>query len=233
MNEELDPYAPPRADPLPSVAAAVEDSGSLWRVVDGRVQVRHMAKLPDIYLDGAPDDGFGRPHTQVMTRLPATLNGALWLPVGIAVLLGWLPLNGVVLFLFCVSNALQLVRIKEPRVSFLLRVPAPGAARWRAWLWPVFYFAAIGAAYYLSWNRGTSEAGGFINIFLLASGTMATLRLVVDKGFGHARKCGDGWFELKGIKPAFIARLEEIQQQRPPLKWLRELEQEETGETEC
>ncbi len=213
-SNSIYPYSPPRVDSVPEFPS-VGDSGSLWRVVDGRLQVRHMAQLPDISIDGAPNDAPRECYAQAMTRLPVYLNGVLWLPVGIAVSLRWLRLDGVILFLVCVWFALLFVKVKEPHVFFYRRI-LTSADRWRSWLRSFCCLSVVMYANSLAWKKGGLESFGWFNSILLTFGTIAALQLAVDRGFGHVRKRTDGWFELKGIRPAVIARLEEIQQRQPP-----------------
>jgi hypothetical protein len=216
MNEEPNPYEPPRADPLPVASGMGDsDSGSLWRVMDGKLQVRHMASLPDICIDGAPEGEPGRRYSQAMHRVPRGITGLVWVVVGVVALSGWLPLNNLTIFILCVANALP-VAVSEPRVLFFRSHSAMRAARSSSSWWLALFVAAVASAFFFPSGSGFYEAGGTFNVIALLGGPLLLLRSIMDSGFGQARKREDGWFELKGIAPAAIARLEELQKRMPP-----------------
>ncbi len=214
MNEEPDPYAPPRAD-LPAGAEVVGDSGSLWRVVEGRLQVRHMAQLPDVCLSGGAAGEPGGRHSVFMRRIPGWLTGAVWLTTGFLALPGWLPLKFGGIFILSIVNALPLAET-PPRVLFFRSHSSLREGRLRAWAWFVPYAAIVGGTFLFHRSKDVFEAGGTFNIMTLGLGAWVLVRSFCDRGYGRARKLADGWFELLGIPSSVIARLEEIQQGKPP-----------------
>lgn len=219
MKGELDPYAPPRADPLPAAATLPVDSGSLWRVVDGRLQFRDGAVLPDIGPDGSPNGEPGPPFSLVLETksLPALVRGLGLLLLGIIFAARMFPSGGVWtswFFAFFLAVA-WLPRWLGPKIRLQVfrSKPKEQAALYRGLLW-VFAVAILQFSAQMRWPGIRPEE--FWAYMGMTFASYQFVLLATGKA-PPAREVEDGWFEWKGLKPEAIPHLEEIQQRHPPI----------------
>ena len=68
MNEEPNPYAPPAIHEEPHLSGS-PDSGRLWRVMDGQLEVRHLASLPNVCVAGSQEGESGAYQSTLMPRV--------------------------------------------------------------------------------------------------------------------------------------------------------------------
>ncbi len=213
-SNSIDPYAPPRAEPL-TVFSDGNDSGSLWRVVDGRLQFRDGAVLPDIGPDGSPNGEPGPRFSLALETkaLPALMRG-LGLPIlGFASLSGILPWGGAKIGAFFPlfwlpywlgpKVRIHLVRSKSRERSILYRL--------------LFGTLAVGlllSTVLLNWLK--AHAADLLLYPWIVLGILQLVLLITGKA-PHAREVEDGWFEWSYLKPEAILHLEEIQRSRPPV----------------
>ncbi|WP_265594534.1 hypothetical protein [Haloferula sp. BvORR071] len=215
MNHELNPYAPPAGHEEPRVSGS-PDSGRLWRVMDDRLEVRHLANLPNVCVAGSLEAEPGAYQSMLMRRVPPWWIGVVWLVFGILAFVGWLSLSPLPFALVTIANILATTS-KEPRVEFFRSHSASRSSAMRTWLWMAGIFVGMVVVIYLESHKGVIfRACGPINIAVLLLGALILLRSIRDSRFGMASKLSDGWYEMRGIAPAVIARLEEIQRLTPP-----------------
>lgn len=216
MNGELDPYAPPRADPVPAMVAIPggKDSGSRWRVVEGRLEVRQKASLPDIPLDGSQP---GTPGTRYpllfeTSALPGAVRAVGLLLLGIACLAGVLssPFTGNLLLLATAVGPGWL----KPRLRVRgFRSKSQDSA---FVLVALLAISTVGFLLLAIASRWPEVFPAYCGIYLGMALGVYQLILILRGKVPPAREVGDGWFHLKGAAPQAIRRLEEIQQGQPP-----------------
>lgn len=217
MNEEPNPYTPPQVDAWPAVSGIeYPNSGTLWRVVDGKLQVRPAASLPDVAIDGSPPGETGKRMALVIRIMPEWLFGLLWLAIAAARLYERVSYNVFLLMFFAVAFLPALLG-KRLRVQ-LYRT---NAEIMRATLRYLVTIAVIIGLIFAGPFFGLREIlpvreGGVLAIIALYYGCLHLFHHLRGGSLGWARAVGDGWFELKGIAPAAIASLEALQQRIPP-----------------
>jgi hypothetical protein len=205
MTHEPNPYAPPEVDPAaPNV---YPDSGSLWRIADGRLQVRNQASLPDVCIYGSPEREPGTRSSIVFNTTPEFVVGITWIALGLALIAGLVPRELTFPMIFIVLAPMLFG--KKVRVLAFRSGDATRSAGVRNLVSMVISiavdFALARYASFLPWRIPTLAA------MALVFGVVRLVRFGVGKRFGWARFLKDGWFEIPGIAPAAIVRLEEIQ----------------------
>ncbi|WP_367870346.1 hypothetical protein [Luteolibacter sp. Populi] len=210
MNPEpdIDPYAPPASDPtLPPLSPA--DSGSLWRVVGGRLQVRKSASLPDVCIDGSPDHEPGQRYPLEFSTLLPGISTATWC-VFLAILFSY-NLKPMFLFLGC-GIVMVLPWLFEKKVRVLAFRSRRSAGRSR--LLEILLLAGFVGFAFAAMNFPRDPAGSYF--YLLPFGVLAVLAIlshfIPGRTPSRAKALPGDWFELKGIAPAAITRFEELQQ---------------------
>ena len=217
MNDEPNPYTPPQADPWPAVSdISYPDSGTLWRVVAGKLQVRHMASLPDIAIKGEPEGEPGRRMSMVIRIMPEWLYGVLWLGVAAVGLTGWLS-DDMFIYLFLAAAFLPDFLGKKVRVMMF----RTNAEMRRTTLWIVLFVALLIGLIFVAPFFETPELllfwkGGTLSLIAFYFGVLHLIHHFKGGSLGWGRGREDGWFQVSGIAPAAIARLEELQQRMPP-----------------
>ena len=213
MNSETNPYAPPSVDPTPSSAAS-QDGGKLWRVVDGRLQVRNMASLPDVCVYGYPEGEPGTRVSVVLQTLPNWVGQLSWLAAVAMVFwegLGWQWMFAIVLSALILpgllSKKVRLMVFRSQRVArlsiFILRgILFPVAMG-------VAVYGALSYEFRWEWLPSGWHAGVAVGAVLLLG---FLLNLIPGKGPARAVALKGGWFEVKDTAPEAVRRLEEIQQ---------------------
>lgn len=210
-SNSINPYAPPRADPLP-LSPGGDDSGSLWRVLEGRLQFRDGASLPDgLCISGAPA---GEPGSRISLKLE-TRSWLSWLrsvgllAVGMAGLAGLAPGYRVQMGMFYVC-LLSAALGKKPRILVFRSTRHLRANSLRVLL----LVGAVGLVVFF--DRLPSWLVSDIFIYLaLAIGCLNLLFYWTGR-VPPLRRLADGWYEWLRLPPAVVLRLEEIQQRQPP-----------------
>ena len=208
-----DPYAPPRADPT-TAPAVVNDSGSLWRVVDGRLQFREMASLPDVCISGSPP---GEPGTRTSLALESQalmgwVRGVALLLLAIIGLAGVIPWPKAKTLLFFAAFLLPGLLAKKPRILVFRSKRKESAVYGRSLLIGLGFLLLVHLLR-MFWERPSPE--DFLLHVALVMGIVQVVLLLSGK-LPHVRPLGDGWFEWRKLPPAAIHRLKEIQQRTPP-----------------
>jgi hypothetical protein len=201
MSDLLNPYTPPSIEP--SAPRMEVPDGSLWRVEDGRLLVRNYASLPDVCIHGSPpEEPGGRKSLVFRNRRP-------WVFLLLVSIVGIASVTDPDAFRMSLLLMGALNEAAAQRVRVMV-FEATGTAARRLFRWAfafVAFMVLVSAVFRGGWNfDAVGEAVAFAVLYL---GAYAAFYF-----FGRrARRQGKGWFELKGIAPAAIARLAEIQQQ--------------------
>lgn len=217
MNPEPNPYAPPSVDPTrPSVS---QDSGKLWRVLDGRLQVRNLASLPDVCVYGYPAEEPGTRESLVLQTTPGWVWHLLWLPAAAFMIWSDDPMGSWSMGIFFAVIFLPGLLAKKVRIMIFRSRRASRSLSFRILAGPLL----IGLAMYmgfqsqLGWEwlpqRLRSELP-WVAVLL----AVFFWNLIPVKGPARVAAREDGWFEVKGTAPAAIARLAEIQQRSESMR---------------
>lgn len=198
MNGDVNPYAPPSAEP--SAPQTEVPDGSLWRVEGGRLLVRNQASLPDICILGSPPEEPGK-RTSVVFDC-------------------WRLWNVLLFLTFC--SLLMVVEQQILQILIFGALLASGAGGGNV---RVMVFEGRSTALRYRFRSAILLfVIAAVPIFLLegvpssASSNLGLLPVVVSFAAYYlfiqrkALRRDDGWFELRRIAPSAIARLAEIQQ---------------------
>lgn len=217
MNDQPNPYRPPQADPWPAVSGIqYPNSGTLWRIVDGKLQVQPTASLPDVAVDGSPEAAAGKRMALVVRVMPEWLYGVLWLGIAGARLAGWVSYDVFLLMFFAVAFLPGLLG-KRLRVELYRSNAEITRTTVRFLVVIVILVGLLVVAPLLGWTAVSGFwEGGTLALIGVYYGVLHLFHHFRGGSLGWARNAGDGWFELKGIAPAAIARLEDLEKRMPP-----------------
>jgi hypothetical protein len=192
MTSEPNPYAPPSAAPM-APHGAVLDAGKLWRVVDGHLEVRNTASLPDVCVYGYSEYEGGRRASLILSTQPPWFGPLLWLPFWVVIL--WSNLDASYLFGARRAGLLGLMRA--------VLVIAFGVGVY----WLLRYEDGL--------DIGSDNLKQLLFLCLIFFAILA-LRFMPGSGPSRVRTLSDSWFEVCGVPAAVVARLAEIQQRATP-----------------
>lgn len=212
MNSEPNPYAPPSVDPTRPLSAS-QDSGKLWRVVDGRLQVRTMASLPDVCVYGYPEEEPGKRVSMVLQTLPNWVNQMIWLSAAALMIWSDYPIEWTMI-LFFGAIFLPGWLAKKVRIMIFQSRRAARRSMLRGSVFPVVLVLTIFLAgtYGVQWKWEFFGLGGRTDLAVLLLPLLLLSNLIPTKGPSRAKALNDGWFEVKGTAPEAVRRLEGIQQ---------------------
>jgi hypothetical protein len=208
---EVDPYVPPAVDPT-RPSSAWQDSGKLWRVIDGRLQVRNMASLPDVCVYGYPEEEPGKRVSMVLQTLPNWIGQLIWLAAVVFMIWSDYPIEWTMILFF---GAIFLPGWLAKKVRIMIFQSRRAARRLmlRGSVFPVALVLTIflAGSYEVQWKWEFFGLGGGADLAILLLLFLLFLNLLPTQGPSRAKTLGDGWFEVIGTAPGAVARLEEIQ----------------------
>jgi hypothetical protein len=194
------PYAPPSTDP--SAARVEVPDGSLWLVHEGELFVRDRASLPDVCISGSRPEEPG-------TRRSVPIHTSRWWVL--LVLLSFSPAlfaKSGILFLAAIVAG-HLVSNIGKKIRVMVFESHRGLIRKRLHHWIVVVGSAV-LTFWLIDSSGHWIASSEFSMVMVACGFYWNFP-------GHRFRAvpfKEGWYELRGIAPAAIARMEEIQRER-------------------
>ena len=217
MNQEPNPYAPPQVDPV-ATPLGIQDSGSLWRIVDGRLQFREMASLPNVSISGSQH---GEPGTRFSLALESRalvgwVRGVALLLLGAVGFAGLLHSHSAKTIAFFAVVSLPGLLGKKARILVFRSKRKESAINGRSWLGALLVgMGSVLLIHLLRTYWVNLPAEDFLLLLAVVVGAVQLVFLLAGK-WPPVRTLGDGWFELRKVPPEAIRQLEEIQLRMPP-----------------